>query len=154
MFTHREVKQVASNVFRVSLRNSLNTEKSSFFVVNPSPATAFAGECACTANEQGLFTFSLNGREVLREIEGASGMKFTGLINNTNLGRETDEEVVLRSVSYGEAVASLMEIPLVMTTVPADLAQPLQGKIENLFPLELQKKLIRAETELEELKKR
>ena len=79
--------------------------------------------------------------EVLREIEGASGMKFTGLVNNTNLGRETDADVVLKSVSYAETVSNRMKIPVVMTTVPAEIFQQLEGKIDNLFPLELQKKL-------------
>ena len=79
--------------------------------------------------------------DVLREIEAAGGIPFTGIVNNTNLGRETDANVVLRSVSYAEAVSNLMEIPVVMTTVPAELFPQLQGKIENLFPLELQKKL-------------
>lgn len=79
--------------------------------------------------------------EVLREIENACRIRFTGLINNTNLGRETGADVVLKSVSYAEAVSNLMEIPVVMTTVPAELFPQLQEKIENLFPLELQKKL-------------
>lgn len=79
--------------------------------------------------------------EVLREIEAAGGIPFTGIVNNTNLGRETDRDVVLNSVSYAETVSKLMEIPVVMTTVPSELFPQLQGKIENLFPLELQKKL-------------
>ena len=79
--------------------------------------------------------------EVLREIEGAGGISFTGIINNTNLGRETDPDVVLNSVSYAEAVSNHMNIPVVMTTVPAEVFPQLEGKIENLFPLELQKKL-------------
>ncbi len=79
--------------------------------------------------------------EVLREIETAGGIRFTGIVNNTNLGRETVAETVLSSVSYAESVSKLMEIPVVMTTVPVELFPQLQGKIENLFPLELQKKL-------------
>ena len=79
--------------------------------------------------------------EVLREIEAAAKIRFTGIINNTNLGRETDETVVLDSVSYAETVSERMGIPVVMTTVPAELFPQLQGKIENLFPLELQKKI-------------
>lgn len=79
--------------------------------------------------------------EVLREIELAGGIPFTGIINNTNLGRETGPDVVLNSVSYAEAVSKRMNIPVVMTTVPVELFPQLEGKIENLFPLELQKKL-------------
>ena len=79
--------------------------------------------------------------EVLREIEAACGMRFTGLVNNTNLGRQTDANVVLSSVSYAESVSNEMQIPVVLTTVPAEIYPQLQGKIDNLFPLELQKKL-------------
>ncbi len=79
--------------------------------------------------------------EVLREIETAAKIRFTGIINNTNLGIQTDSDLVLNSVSYAETVSKLMEIPIVMTTVPSELFPELQGKIENLFPLELQKKL-------------
>ena len=78
--------------------------------------------------------------EVLREIEGACKIPFTGLVNNTNLGRETDESVILNSVPYAQAVAELMQIPLVMTTVPQWLYDGLKGKIDRLFPLTLQKK--------------
>ena len=78
--------------------------------------------------------------EVLREIEDACKIPFTGLVNNTNLGRETDESVILNSVPYAQAVADLMQIPLVMTTVPQWLYDGLKGKIDGLFPLTLQKK--------------
>ena len=78
--------------------------------------------------------------EVLREIEEACKIPFTGLVNNTNLGRETDESVILNSVPYAQAVADLMQIPLVMTTVPHWLYDGLKDKIDGLFPLTLQKK--------------
>ena len=78
--------------------------------------------------------------EVLREIEAASKIPFTGIVNNSNLGEETTPEDVLSSVPYAEDVASAMGIPVVMTTVKADLYAKLAGKIPNLFPLQLQKK--------------
>ncbi len=40
--------------------------------------------------------------EVLQAIERASGMKFHGIINNSNLGEETDEETVLKAIPYAE----------------------------------------------------
>lgn len=79
--------------------------------------------------------------EVLREIEAAGGIRFTGILNNTNLGRETEADLILNSVSYAESVSKRMQIPVVMTTVPSELLPQLQGKINNLFPLELQEKL-------------
>jgi len=42
--------------------------------------------------------------EVMREIEFAAGIKFTGIVNNSNLGEETTAETVLSSVSYANEV--------------------------------------------------
>ena len=80
--------------------------------------------------------------EVLREIEAASRIPFTGIVNNSNLGEETTPEDVAASLQYAEDVASAMGIPVVMTTVKADLYEELAGKIPNLFPLQLQRKIL------------
>ena len=79
--------------------------------------------------------------EVMREIETACGIRFTGLVNNSNLGAETTAENVLNSVPYANEVSSLSGLPLCMTSVEKRLFDALSGKIPNLFPLELQKKL-------------
>ena len=80
--------------------------------------------------------------EVLREIEASSRIPFTGIVNNSNLGEETTPEDVTASLKYAEDVASAMGIPVVMTTVKADLYEELAGKIPNLFPLQLQRKIL------------
>ncbi|MBQ5886907.1 MAG: hypothetical protein IIW82_04565, partial [Clostridia bacterium] len=80
--------------------------------------------------------------EVLREIEASSRIPFTGIVNNSNLGEETTAEDVIASVQYAEDVASAMGIPVVLTTVKADLYEELAGKIPNLFSLRLQKKIL------------
>ena len=80
--------------------------------------------------------------EVMREIEAACGIPFTGLVNNSNLGEETTAEDVLASVKYGEEVSALSGLPVRMTAVKADLCPRLEGKIPNLLPLTLQKKPI------------
>lgn len=76
--------------------------------------------------------------EVMREIENASHIPFTGIVNNTNLGEETTPETV--ALSNGEALklSELAGIPVSFTTVRSDLA----GKVglQNVFLLELQKK--------------
>jgi len=77
--------------------------------------------------------------EVKAEIEAAGGMPFTGVINNSNLGRETEPGHVLDSMAYAEAVAAKTGLPLVMTSVKADLVPALANQIENLFALSLQK---------------
>ena len=80
--------------------------------------------------------------EVMREIEAACGIPFTGLVNNSNLGEETTEEDVLASVKYGEEVSALSGLPVVMTAVKRELCPRLEGRVANLLPLTLQKKPI------------
>ena len=80
--------------------------------------------------------------EVMQEIETAGGIRFTGLVNNSNLGEATDAETVLNSVAYAEEVSALTGLPVVMTTVKKELYPALEGKIENLLPLKLQNKIL------------
>ena len=80
--------------------------------------------------------------EVLNEIETAAKIKFTGLINNSNLGEETTPEDVLASLEYAQSVSKATGLPVVATTVKEELYEALQGKIENLFPLKLQEKIM------------
>ena len=79
--------------------------------------------------------------EVMREIEYAGGIRFTALINNSNLGVETTADDVLASVRYAEEVAAMSGLPVVMTTADERLQSELGDKIPNLFPLKLQKKI-------------
>ena len=78
-------------------------------------------------------------REVLREIEAASQLPFTGLVNNTNLGRETTAQAVLEGVAYAEAVSAASGLPVKFTCVAEPLAGDLAGRVPNLFPLAIQK---------------
>ena len=80
--------------------------------------------------------------EGVGEIEAASKLPFTAIINNSNLGEETTAEQVLASVPLVEEIASALQLPVKMTTVKETLADELSGKIENLFALTLQDKII------------
>ena len=77
--------------------------------------------------------------EVLREIESACQLPFTGLVNNTNLGQQTTAETVLGSRAYADEIAALMGVPVRFTCATAAIAKELEGKVENLLPLEIQK---------------
>lgn len=79
--------------------------------------------------------------EVMREIEAASGMPFTSVVNNSNLGDDTTAEDVLRSQDYARSVCELTGLDLKMTTVCEALYPQLAGQIANLFPLKLQTKI-------------
>ncbi len=79
--------------------------------------------------------------EIMREIEAAGGLPFTGIINNSNLGDETTPEDVLSSVEYAEKISSLTGLPVKMTTVRAEIYNQLTDKVPDLFPLTLQPKI-------------
>ncbi|MBE6570851.1 MAG: hypothetical protein E7656_01205 [Ruminococcaceae bacterium] len=75
--------------------------------------------------------------EVMREIEEAAKMRFTAIVNNSNIGELTKAEDVLSSVSYANEVAQITGLPIKMTSVHFDLEKELSGKIKNLFPIKL-----------------
>lgn len=70
--------------------------------------------------------------EVLQGIERASGLKFHGIINNSNIGEETTEETVLNAIKCAEEFASLANLPLLMTTAPDWLDIPNTVKIKDI----------------------
>lgn len=80
--------------------------------------------------------------EVMREIEVAGKIKFTAIVNNSNLGALTTKEDVLSSVESANELSRISGLPIKMTTVNENLLNVLNGEIDNLFPLKLQKKIV------------
>ena len=79
--------------------------------------------------------------ELLREVEGASGIRATGIVNNSHLAGLTTAQDVLSSVPYAKQTAQLAALPLVITTAPKQLEHELAGKVSNLYPVEIIVKL-------------
>ena len=79
--------------------------------------------------------------EVMKEIETACSMKFTAIVNNSNIGEETTAQDVLDSLEYAQAVSQATGLPVGLTTVREDLYNYLCEKVENLMPLRLQEKI-------------
>lgn len=75
--------------------------------------------------------------EVMREIEAAAGLKFTGIVNNSNIGEETTAQAVLDSLEYANEVSKITNLEIKMTTVKKELFKELETKINNIQPLEL-----------------
>lgn len=75
--------------------------------------------------------------EVMHEIEEACKLRFTDIINNSNLGPETTVETVLSSQSYMDALSRLSGLPIFATTAVAEVAKELP---EPVIPLQLQEK--------------
>ena len=78
--------------------------------------------------------------EVMREIEAACGLKFTDIINNSNLAGETTPETILDSRAYIEKLCALSGLPLWLTTAEKTVAEALAGQAEPLMALTLQEK--------------
>ena len=78
--------------------------------------------------------------EVMREIEEACKLKFTGLVNNSNIGEETTAEDIIKSIGYANEVSQASGLPIVMTSIKYELYDELKNKIDNLLPMTLQAK--------------
>lgn len=55
---------------------------------------------------------------LLREIEAASRLKATGVVNNTHLGVETDLETLLEGLPFANKTSELLQLPLLYSTAP------------------------------------
>ena len=78
--------------------------------------------------------------EVMAEIEAACGLRFTDIINNSNLGSETTPETVLQSLEYMQTLSKLSGLPVFATTAMTAVAEKLQDTVADLIPLQLQEK--------------
>ncbi len=79
--------------------------------------------------------------EVMHEIEAACGMRFTAIVNNSNVGEETTAQDILDSLKYANDVSAAADLPIKLTTVVSKLYNQLSESIENLMPLKLQEKI-------------
>ncbi len=77
--------------------------------------------------------------EIMGEIETAGGIPFTGIVNNTNLGKETRWEHVKASVAEAEKLSQISGLPLLFTSVEESVLPITQKGNEAYFPLHLQK---------------
>ncbi|MCQ2538424.1 MAG: hypothetical protein MJ124_08490 [Lachnospiraceae bacterium] len=80
--------------------------------------------------------------EIMKEIEYAANMQFTGIVNDSNLGEETTAEDVLMSVPYAEEISKIAGIPVRFTTVTKKIYDEVKDKIDNLVEIHLQDKII------------
>ena len=79
--------------------------------------------------------------EVLREIETACKLPFTGVCACSNLGDLTSAEDILSSQAYAQEVAQKMGLPVVMTCAQEHLLPVLDG-MEDVFPIKHRTKFV------------
>ncbi len=76
--------------------------------------------------------------EVMREIEEAGHIPFTAIVNNSNLGKDTEAEDVEKTDILAKKLSELSGLPLLFTTATEDVAKKLT--LQNVLPMKLQKK--------------
>ena len=76
--------------------------------------------------------------DVFLEIEAACGLRFTGIVNNSNLGAQTTAEDVLSTDERARNFAEKTGLPLLFTSAEDKTAQALNGCLPGLFPMHLQ----------------
>ena len=77
--------------------------------------------------------------EIMGEIEVAGGIPFTAIVNNTNLGRDTDWETVAASRQEAEKLSQISGLPLLFTAVEEGVLPINERENDQYFPLKLQK---------------
>ena len=75
--------------------------------------------------------------EIMKEIEYACGIPFTGIVNDSNLGKETTKETVLKSLEFANEVSKKTGLPIKFTCVEKGLYNELKNEINNLVPIEV-----------------
>lgn len=78
--------------------------------------------------------------EVMREIEAAAGIRFTCIVNNSNIGEETTKETFLDSLPLVKELSEKTGLPVWLHTVKESLFSELSDR-EKFMPLVLQKKI-------------
>ncbi len=75
--------------------------------------------------------------EIKQEIEDACHVKFTGIVNNSNLGKETTTKIIESTRDFAEECSKLLGLPLVMTTYDSKLEKP---NMPNPFAIDIMEK--------------
>ena len=87
---------------------------------------------------------------VMNEIETACNMKFTAIINNSNLGPITTAQDVISGIEYTDEVRKLTGLPVAYTTMTDSVYRELlaidsksldRERVGELFPIKLQSKI-------------
>lgn len=79
--------------------------------------------------------------ELLREVEYASRLKATGVVNNSHLASLTTADDILSSIEYAQKTAQHAGLPLKATTAPVSLEKELFDRVPDLYPIEIFVKL-------------
>lgn len=72
--------------------------------------------------------------EILQQVQQASRLQMTHIVNNTHLGAETTAQTILEGLPYAEAVSRAAGLPLLCSTAPRPVAQAVGRPV---YPVEI-----------------
>ena len=75
--------------------------------------------------------------KIMHEIEAVSKLKFTGLVNNTNLGVETTADIITEAREYIQEVSRRTSLPVVATSYREDLSPALDERDGEAWPIRI-----------------
>ena len=76
--------------------------------------------------------------EVMREIEAACGIKFTAIINNSNIGNDTTADAISATFSIANELSQKTKLPIIFTSGTPKALENIDA--DNLLELSLQEK--------------
>lgn len=83
---------------------------------------------------------SANGKdavEILGEIEAASRIKATAIVNNSHLMSETTAEDIISSREYAEDISRTLSIPVIATTAPKSIYNETANSVDKLYAIDI-----------------
>ena len=72
---------------------------------------------------------------IKEEIERSGKLPFTALVNNANLGDETDENTIIQGYEFVKEVSKITGLPVKFTAVRQDLIRGEISKIKQILPI-------------------
>ena len=73
--------------------------------------------------------------QIKEEIERAGKLPFTGIVNNANLGLETNINTIISGIEFTEELSKITGLPVKFTAVREDLINAKTCKIKNILPI-------------------
>ncbi len=78
--------------------------------------------------------------DLMHEIESSSKLKCSAIINNSNLGAETDIKIVSDTFADADAVAEKTGLPIKFTTVMSSICSGFSDFGKEIFPINIDTK--------------
>ncbi len=74
--------------------------------------------------------------QIKKEIEYCAKLNFTGIVNNANLGDQTDTETIINGLKFCEKLSKETNLPIKFTSVRRDLISEKLLKISKILPID------------------